>query len=119
MTLLTKAEIEERIALYQRYNVALDKLLELDAALPADPPPDLLVSWAGGSAAKSQDRVSAVVYRAWSALRDATLRDMHIEVEAAEAAVRAFEHGEEVNDAERSDGPVGGAVAGDIPRQGE
>lgn len=93
MALLSKEQIDERIALYQKLNDALKHFADLDAALPMEAPRDMLLTQLPGYVSA---RCASVVRRAWPGLRKAVMADAEKELADAEALVLAFEAGEEV-----------------------
>ena len=102
MPLLTPEQIEERIALYERYAAALAKYATVERTVPVAFPRFIEFEWeydaarTVGEAADAERRVLFVMERTWPALRAAVLKDAKKELDEAEAAVVAFERGDEV-----------------------
>lgn len=100
MPALDRQQIAERIALYERLREATDKFEIIEANLPVEAPVMLAVSWVNGDMTEEEKRATFVVKRAWQPLRKAMLADAQKELDDAEAAVLAFERGDEVNASE-------------------
>lgn len=96
MAALSKEQIAERIALYERYNDAITKMAQVEAEMPEACPEDFVVA-SDAMSYNALNRTLFVVKRAWPALRSAVLADAKKELDDAEAAVLKFERGEEVN----------------------
>lgn len=112
MPALTAQQLDERIALYRAYRDAVAKLDGLISSLPEECPKDLRVGWGDVNvepttteevAYAPRQRTRFIVQRAWPSLRKAVIADAEKELADAEAAVLAFERGDEVT-------PTAGAV---------
>lgn len=91
--LLKPEEIEARIKLYADLRDAMTEFVELEAQIPHEAPPGMMLTQMAGNVS---ERAAFVISRAWPALRKAMLADAQKKVDECEAAVRAFEAGEEV-----------------------
>lgn len=95
--LLTPEEVEARLKLYTDLRDALNELNALQNSVPEVCPSDLeVISEKRLLSDDAERRATFVVRRAWPALRKAMLADAQKKVDDAEAAVKAFEAGEEV-----------------------
>ena len=95
MTLLTKEQIEARVALYRDLLDAVHELEELEKLTPEQAPTDLHVD-SDYLVEDVKARADFVLVRAWPAMRNAILADAKKRVEVCEEAVRKFEAGEDV-----------------------